>query len=339
MIRPMTGKESEKMKMHIRRILPAALALVLGGCSVSGEESGSNSFYDTSAAGADSALTSVPLGSEAPAPAESEESRLPEFFAQSGFDDVIAGLAPDSVDTAFDGKCIIQKGNVNGEDYTFTVDLSDWQQGTSPSQIAALCRLFWYSYPKMHDRFGDISGASDDVTLYIVNSGYEVAYAEKNEIWLHDTYLQQNENDYDCITHELAHVLQDKWLDEYLEYSGYIERFADYCRYIYAYDGGYYNDTVWELQDIFEETDRESSVRFFVWLDSRTQTDIIKKFFKVCNNREYETADWGSAWAQIFAGTEFDGMTADEVWQMYADDDFAYYFSGAESFGEKSELI
>lgn len=51
MIRPMTGKESEKMKMHIRRILPAALALVLCGCGASGEESGNNCFYDSSAAG------------------------------------------------------------------------------------------------------------------------------------------------------------------------------------------------------------------------------------------------------------------------------------------------
>lgn len=106
-----------------------------------------------------------------------------------------------------------------------------------------LSELFWECYPKMVERFYDLSDAPTDVTIAIENEGYEVAEAGGNFVHLYDQWLYSNPDDYDCITHELAHLIQGSgWAPDYLEYSDYIEVFADCCRYEYAMREGIFNN-------------------------------------------------------------------------------------------------
>jgi hypothetical protein len=246
-----------------------------------------------------------------------------------------------SINLEFKDKTVIQTGEVNARKYSLTVDLSGWEGNTTPEQIGELSRLFWQVYPVLYERFGKLSEAPADVVLLIENSGYEIAEAWENKVHLHDMWLCNNPGDFDCITHELAHVIQHGWNDETLEYSSYIERFADYCRFIYCMDDGGYNDSGWTLQTVTDEPDRETSVRFLVWLDyklSGPDRDFMKDYFLVCTKGEYASSEWKKAWKKLFQSTEFEGKSVDEVWNEYAKSDFAGLSSNAEK-GETSELL
>lgn len=249
---------------------------------------------------------------------------------------------PRSISTQIQSDRIIQKGQVNGQDYSLTIQLQKWAHQTSVEQIVVLSQLFWECYPSMYERFHDLSEPPTDVVLAIENEGYGIAEQSGDFIHLHDAWLSENKTDYDCITHELAHVIQGAgWESDYLEYSDYTERFADCCRYEYAMQDGIYNDSVWTLQTPDAEDTRESSVRFLVWLDyfySDDDTDILRRFLQICHDMTYPAENWDAAWQEIFEGTELAGKSIDEVWEMYAASDFAYLSSEAES-GERSALL
>ena len=265
-----------------------------------------------------------------------------------GLPDNSLGLSPQmfraalpGVEVTIDGDSVLQTGTVSGQDYTLTLNLSKWEKHTTPEQLVTLSRLFWQCYPRMWARYADISGAPSEVTLAVENEGYEVASAGGSFVHLHDQWLERYPEDFDCITHELAHVIQNGWDGNYLEDSGYIERFADCSRYEYAIDNGYYNDGEWGLQTVADESTRSTSVRFLVWLDynySDADTDILRNFLDVCRNRKIPSVQWESAWAEVFAGTKLAGKTVGEVWAMFAASDFAN-LSSYSDHGSGSELL
>lgn len=237
---------------------------------------------------------------------------------------------------------INQTGTVDGVDYYLTIDLSKWDENTSPEQIVTLSSLFWYAYPKMYRRFNDISDAPTNVTLAIENEGYGIAEAGGDHVHLHDMWLNENPDDYDCITHELAHIIQSSgWGADYLEDPYYVELFADLCRYEYAFNSGTYNDSHWTLEDAYTKDSHTDSIRFFVWLDytySNGGKDVLRDFFRICHDESFSADDWDSAWQQIFDGTPLAGLSVDEVWDMFLDSDFAY-LSTESMPGSKSELL
>jgi hypothetical protein len=145
---------------------------------------------------------------------------------------------------------IIQTCTVAGTEFSFTIGLSKWAGLTSPEQIVQCARTFWYCYPQMYARF-QVEGTPVNVTLNIENEGYEVASTSGGTVHIHDNWLATHSTDYDCLTHEFGHVVQSGWSGGYVPSSGedtyMIERFADYCRYVYAYRDGQYNDKVWNL--------------------------------------------------------------------------------------------
>ena len=178
----------------------------------------------------------------------------------------------------------------------------------------------------MWARYADLSEAPKDVVLAVENEGYGVAEASGNFVHLHDEWLRKYPEDFDCITHELAHVIQNGWDSDYLEDSGYIERFSDCSRYEYAMDNGYYNDGEWTLQTVADEPTRSASVRFLVWLDyyyTDENADILRNFLSVCRNSKISSSQWARGWQAVFSGTQLEGKTVDEVWAMFAATDFA----------------
>ncbi len=293
--------------------------------------------------------TSVSIPSETTA-AIQEPAQTAESSAESDEYGITepAALTPELFSSALDGiavtvgaDTVTETGTVSGQSYSLTINLSKWEKYTTPGQMVMLSRLFWQCYPRMYARYADLSDPPTDVILAIENDGYAVAEAGGNFVHLHDQWLYRYPEDYDCITHELAHIIQKDWDEDYLEDSGYIERFADCCRYEYALDNGLYNDGQWTLHTVDSELTRSTSVRFLVWLDhmySDADTDMMRNFFAVSRNGMTEPEYWGSAWQEVFSGTQLDGRTIDEVWAMYAESDFAY-LSSYSSSGSTSELL
>lgn len=278
-----------------------------------------------------SAVSAVPASDDTAVNGKSELEN-----SKTLFDNALNGVS-----TQIRSGNIVQTGQVHGQDYSLTIRLDKWDHLTSIDQMVVLSELFWECYPRMYERFHDISDPPTDVILAIEDEGYEIAEMYGNFIHLHDNWLHENTGDYDCITHELAHVIQCDWDADYLEYSDYIERFADCCRYEYAMQDGRFNDSGWTLQTAYDENTRERSVRFLVWLDyfySDNSTDIIRNYFRVCHDQFYSADNWNEAWQEIFAGTALAGKTIDEVWEMYTGSDFAYLSSYADN-GGTSELL
>ncbi len=240
----------------------------------------------------------------------------------SAFDEYLGG----TVKTVVGKQKITQTATINGTDFTFTIYLSRWAGKTKAKQIITCSRLFWQTYPRMYARFGAAGNSPTNVGLTIENQGYGIASAGGSEVHLHDQWLMNNPQDFDCLTHEFAHVIQNGWDGDYCEYSGYIERFADACRYMYAFDDGKYNDSNWTLNTVSGENTRETSVRFLVWMDyfySNEENDLILKFFTACRSKKYPANKWNEAWAEIFDGTELQGKSIEEVWSMFESSEFA----------------
>jgi hypothetical protein len=121
--------------------------------------------------------------------------------------------------------------------------------------------------------------------------------------------------------------MQGGWDGNWLPTSGedtyMIERFADYCRYLYSFKRGYYNDMCWSLQTSQTENSYVKGVRFWVWLDytySTKDIDIIARMQKEITEKNFPRADWendGKAWDVIFEGTGALDKTLDELWSEY----------------------
>jgi len=243
-------------------------------------------------------------------------------MSQSKFDSYLGEF----VETTVKKNSVKQVGTVNGQKYTLTIDLSGWAQKTSVNQIVTCSRLFWECYPRMYERFGEAGGSATDITFAIEDFGYEVASASPTRVHLHDEWLANHPNDYDCLTHEYGHVVQNAWKRGYLEYDNDIELFAEYCRYVYAFKDGMYNDSNWTLPTATSEPEREKSKRFLVWLDytySTEDNDVLLKYFKACKSNKYPTAKWDQAWAEIFKGTDLEGKTITEAFEIYKNSEFA----------------
>ena len=295
--------------------------------SDAGVLSGSGDFFaDTGSAKESETLDEIAISEEA---GEEGELLLSCF-----------GGYPCEVSTQIGENDVVQKGVAGDREYCLTLNLEKWEGYTSPEQLGVLTNLFWEVYPKMYERFGVVSDAPVDVTIAVEAEGYEIAWAMGSWIHLRDEWLWNHPEDFDCITHELAHVIQNGWDENYLEYGAYIERFADYCRFVYAYDNGRYNDSGWTLQTVRDESTRETSVRFLVWLDHffGGSKDLILDYFTICSRLKYDAADWELAWAEIFEGTGLEGSRIEDVWSRYSESEFAMVSSIREGTGE-SEIL
>lgn len=245
-------------------------------------------------------------------------------------EDFDAVLAPE-ITTALTENEVKQKGTIGGIEYKFTIRLTRWTGRTTPAQILILSRLFWQVYPKMYSRFGAAGKSPTAITLDIENRGYGIAWNAGRLVHLHDGWLERCPEDFDCITHELAHAIQNGWNGQTLEFDGFIERFADACRYLYAFNDGEYNDKGWQMQTVESEPTREDSVRFLVWFDyfySTKENDLLLNYFRVCHDEKVPKERWSEAWAEIFKGSALEGREIDDIFAEYAASEFALLETG-----------
>ncbi|MBQ8288781.1 MAG: hypothetical protein IJX76_08460 [Clostridia bacterium] len=328
----------------------ALTAFLLVGCS-------SSDPTDTSVP----ADTTTAVTTETSAPAEPADTHL--HLDPVVYPDALDFNDTESIERLFDmcevvdgvrvtvekrAKQIRMRGKVNDETFTLTIGLSKAEGHTTPEQIITVAKLFWYCYPQMYARFA-VTSTPTAITLNIENEGYEIAHASGDVVHIHDQWLEKNPQDFDCLTHEFAHIIQSGWDGNYVPSSGddtyMIERFADYCRYLYAFKGGYYNDMCWTLQTSKTEDTYAKSVRFWVWLDytySTADADIMKRMQQAVTKKTYPRADWeptGAAWNEMFAGTAAEGKDLNALWEEFAASDIADATSKPREQGGKSILL
>jgi hypothetical protein len=202
----------------------------------------------------------------------------------------------------------------------------------------------------MYARFAT-AGTPRDVILLIEDFDYEIACAWENKVHIHDQWLMQCPLDFDCLTHEFAHTVQSEWEDGFMPANGedtyMVERFADYCRFLYAFEDGRFNDLGWEVQTAKNEDSPFSGVRFWVWLDytySTPERDIIREMNQRIHVKAepYTTDAWlpdGSAWLEIFEGTGAEGKNLFTLWAEYSATEMANLSSAVEKEGEVSPLL
>ena len=262
------------------------------------------------------------------------------------------------ISTSIGYKTITQTKTIGDKTFNFVIDLEEWKQHTSPSQIKEIANLFWECYPKMYNRFAkDIPDTDITVTIRFPQTGG--IHAAEHTVYVEDVYLEENIYDFDCVVHELAHTLQNRynpntnewigWKGDKCSHSDYIENFADYCRYVYSYKEGYYNDDWWEprkyrTNNRASDIAHQNSIRFLIWLDYKYSTadyDLIVAFSDVCRSEEYDSYNWDAAWSKIFEGSDaLRNRSISNVWNEYENDT---YFSDANSttgtYGVKSQLM
>lgn len=269
------------------------------------------------------------------------DSILPLFDVDEIADGIEKKVFPAEKSIRFDA-------TINGTKFGLTIDLSGAVGQTKPEQIVIAAKLFWYCYPQMYARFATETSPTD-IILYIENFGYEVAEAWENKVHIHDGWLAYCPIDFDCLTHEFAHIVQSDWQEEYMPFfeddSYMVERFADFCRFLYAYKDGKFNDLTWDLQTAETESNYHDSVRFWVWLDytySTPENDIYAKMNAQILSQKYTTADWaenGIAWQDAFTGTAAYGKDLNTLWDEYVATEMAMLPSGVEQPGEVSPLL
>jgi len=341
-----------KDKMRPKHLVTALLtAALLSSCSGSHVNSSSSSEDDTKtvtktvseemADTASDTLTDTPADTQQDNIQSTDSSK--EASTEEGakaFDISILTDALPGISSSYEDNCIYESGTSGGYDFDLVIDLNKWAGKTSPDQIKTISQVFWECYPRMYDRFGVTARASRTAFIAIEDEDYSPAYTLGNWIHLHDEWLQENPTDFDVITHELTHIIQNDWNPETCEFSEYIERFADFCRYEYAFQDGIYNDACWTLWEADKEDSLASSNRFFVWLDytySTPENDIMLNFFRVCCEGKYKANDWDKAWEEIFAGSALEGRHIYDVWTEFTKTDFAYL--SATSSDGPSELL
>lgn len=246
-------------------------------------------------------------------------------------------------------KRIVMRGDIMDQAFSLVVDLSGAAGNTSPEQIVTCAKLFWYCYPRMYFRFAH-ENTPTTVTLKIENFGYEIASAGGSEVHIHDMWLANNPIDFDCLTHEFSHIIQGGWNGAHVPSKGsdtyMIERFADYCRYLYSYQNGLYNDLTWTLQTINDEASYDKSVRFWVWLDytySTPEIDIMQRMASLIAkaDRQYAAKHWepeGTAWNTVFQGTGAEGKNLHQLWDEYAATKMSTLSSRSHRKGDLSAL-
>lgn len=174
-----------------------------------------------------------------------------------------------------------------------------------PQTIADLKSVFWKVYPQQVKRFNKQSAKT--VTVMVGNEYKGVGATWKSVVKIDQDWLANNPTDFDLLTHELMHVVQnypypipDPWLTDSI---------ADYARYTFGVDNGRAGWSLppYSVGQSYNHTYRIGA-RFLVWLEKHKRKDIVDRV----NQALYQGVYTKELWPKLT------GNTLDELWSAYA---------------------
>ncbi|MCG8309170.1 MAG: basic secretory family protein [Cytophagales bacterium] len=167
-----------------------------------------------------------------------------------------------------------------------------------------LIDTYFIVYPVLVRNFNE--EAVREVAFFIDPDYSGIAESGGGKIRINPKWLKDHSDDFDIITHEVMHLVQDYppgtgpwWITEGI---------ADYVRYVYGVDnekGG------WYLPDYSEDQNYDNgyrvTARFFLWIENRIRPGFIKQLDHVMRANIYSEGFWGRQ----------TGMTLQELWDVY----------------------
>ena len=175
----------------------------------------------------------------------------------------------------------------------FTLYWKTEVQGFDPGIKKNMVETFFKTYLRL---VGDVNPeAPKTVTFKIVpvaliGTQEYPAYTSATEITYNAKYLLSNPTDWDLVTHELVHVMQNGY--QYIPWL--TEGIADYFRFIYGVHNvtGWYNAFLSEKAYNYKEGYGKTG-RFLLWLEKNVKTGIVKSLDSELKTNQYaEPTTW-----------------------------------------------
>ena len=142
---------------------------------------------------------------------------------------------------------------------------------------------------------------------YFIDPTYDgIVEGNRGRIRINPGWLRKNPDDFDIITHEVMHLVQN-----YPPSAGpwwITEGIADYVRYVYGVDnakGGWYLPEYSDKQKY--DNGYRVTARFFLWIENKIKPGFIKQLDFTMRSDRYSLGFW----------KEQTGMTIDELWELY----------------------
>ena len=202
------------------------------------------------------------------------------------------------------GKFLSTAGG-GGEYNLRIVDLS----GRVPQSLIDKYRdTFNTVYQPMKDRFNPNAPTDILIEFDPENTGVAVAYyfERPSRININPEYAINNPEDYDLVTHEAWHVVQD-W---YFGYLWACEGLGDYARHIYGVNNA---AAGWSLGDYRSGSSYDDGYgttgRFWLWMEQNKSSSFPEDLNKALVNEEYNNTTW---WSSRY------GKTIAQMWEEYA---------------------
>lgn len=275
-----------------------------------------------------------------------DEEGLKKFY---DFSDLAPGM---EVTLNVERKIINQKATVGGVEFIHTTDYETWLNLFSYVEARECSRLFWKCYPAMYLRLAN-KDSYKQVNLHFRGNFKNPAGTGGNDVDLNQVWKSENPYDFDCLTHEYGHVLQNIKEDFHSPYllnpngtdnKYFVEIFADVVRAEYSIDNGYYNNKLWKLNTVYTQNSCFNNVRFFVWIDytySTKENDILQKLNKSVKDMNIPSEAFyadGEIWKICFKGTGAEGKSLSELWNDFYCTQFPWLNAVPADFGQDSDL-
>ncbi|KAH7716325.1 hypothetical protein AAVH_16222 [Aphelenchoides avenae] len=183
----------------------------------------------------------------------------------------------------------------------YTLNFYDQTSGQSFNRTTQdrMVDAFFTVYPPMRETYN--TGARTTVNFYIDPKYKDVAATRSDGIHFNPSYLANNPEDIDTVTHEAYPATggQPGWA---------VEGIADYVRHKL----GVNNDAAgWSLPEYDSSQNYTNSygvsARFFLWIEYWYYPSFVQ---------EYDAALRGGTWSDFFEQTL--GYSVDEMWAEYA---------------------
>lgn len=204
--------------------------------------------------------------------------------------------------------CLYSTNVLSQEIYSkkgFSLEIKNTDPDLNQSVKQSLIDTYFAVYPVLA-RYYNIHTAKE-VTFLIDTSYTGVAEAGGRQVRINPKWLKQHPNDFDLITHEVMHLVQNYpsdagpwWLTEGI---------ADYVRYVFGVDnalGG------WSLPEYSPDQNYDNSyritARFLLWIENEVKPGTVKQLDHAMRTRTYKPESW----------REITGLSVDELWAKYA---------------------